>query len=190
MSALLLLMAHQDGLDLLRSGSGLVHEDLLGNVFPPFHSVQLVVRVTVQCWPPQKLSKSLKKKSFFCCCKSCICYYYTVIHKDKAWYETRFTSVICSSFSSNGLPSFLLKKVATPTISSFLLTMGSESTFLIFQPVSSTASFWKTTRQEMRWVYRQNKMIHGQWDVMGKGIWLYVAICDTLRKAEHRKAAV
>lgn len=51
------------------------------------------------------------------------------------------TSVICSSFSSKTLPSLLLKKVATPTISSFLLTIGSDRTFLIFHPVSSTASF-------------------------------------------------
>lgn len=55
--------------------------------------------------------------------------------------ESSHTSVICSSFSSKGLPSFLLKKVATPTISSFLLTIGRARTFLIFHPVSSTPSF-------------------------------------------------
>lgn len=49
--------------------------------------------------------------------------------------------MICSSLSSKGLPSFLLKKVATPTISSFLLTIGRARTFLIFHPVSSTSSF-------------------------------------------------
>lgn len=58
------------------------------------------------------------------------------------------TSVICSSFSSKGLPSLLLKKVATPTISSFLLTMGRERTFLTFHPVSSTASFCQMNQIE------------------------------------------
>lgn len=63
----------------------------------------------------------------------------------RGWERTP-TSVICSSCSSNGLPSFLLKNVAMPTISSFLLTMGSDRTFLMTNPVSSTASFWKTRR--------------------------------------------
>lgn len=61
--------------------------------------------------------------------------------QDQTEKESSHTSVICSSFSSKGLTSFLLKKVATPTISSFLLTIGRARTFLIFHPVSSTPSF-------------------------------------------------
>lgn len=58
------------------------------------------------------------------------------------------TSVICSSLSSKGLPSCLLKNVATPTISSFLLTIGRDRTFLIFHPVSSAASFCRVNGKE------------------------------------------
>ena len=38
--------------------------------------------------------------------------------------------------------------MATPTISSFLLTMGRDRTFLIFHPVSFTASFCQTNQTE------------------------------------------
>lgn len=74
-----------------------------------------------------------------------------MIHRVKAIVSVRpLTSVICSSCSSNGLPSFRLKKVATPTISSFLLTMGRDRTFLMTKPVSSTASFWKVAQDSVR----------------------------------------
>lgn len=49
----------QNGLHLVRGAFGLVHEHLLGNFFPPFHTVQLVVGVTVQHRPPQELCQGL-----------------------------------------------------------------------------------------------------------------------------------
>lgn len=209
--------ANQNGLHLCRGTFGLVHEHLLGDVFPPLHAVQLVIGVTVQHWPPKELRQGLvqtarsrkrekrkqqltphhpdlhrtpvkallnaagmptcfpshnicaviqkwckfmlhvvsKNMRFFFSCHgaSVLNSVYTQTatrhcarrsrRRKRGWARTP-TSVICSSCSSNGLPSLLLKNVAMPTISSFLLTIGRDRTFLMTKPVSSTASFWKT----------------------------------------------
>lgn len=49
----------QNGLHLVVGAFGLVHEHLLSNVFPVFHTVQLVVGVAVQHRPTQELCQGL-----------------------------------------------------------------------------------------------------------------------------------
>ena len=49
----------QNGLHLVSSASGLVHEHLLGDVFPVLHAVQPVVGVAVQHRPTQELCQGL-----------------------------------------------------------------------------------------------------------------------------------
>lgn len=51
----------QNGLQLFRCASALVHEHLLGNVFPVLHTVQLVVGVAVQHRPAQELCQGLEQ---------------------------------------------------------------------------------------------------------------------------------
>lgn len=51
--------ANQNGLQLIRGTSGLVHEHLLGDILPPLHTVQLVIGVTVQHWPAEELCQGL-----------------------------------------------------------------------------------------------------------------------------------
>lgn len=46
---------NQDGLHVIQGGPGLVHEHLLGDVFPPLCPVQFVVCVTIQGGPAQEL---------------------------------------------------------------------------------------------------------------------------------------
>lgn len=49
----------QNGLQLGFGALGLVHEHLLGDLFPPLHTVQPVVGVAVQHGPAQELSQGL-----------------------------------------------------------------------------------------------------------------------------------
>lgn len=51
----------QNGLQLIRGAFGLVHEHLLGDVFPVLHTVQPVVGVAVQHRPAQELCQGLEQ---------------------------------------------------------------------------------------------------------------------------------
>lgn len=51
----------QNGLQLIFGAFGLVHEHLLGDIFPVLHTVQLVVGVAVQYWPAQELCQGLEQ---------------------------------------------------------------------------------------------------------------------------------